>query len=113
MYDVDVKVVNLPPQLDGLSIALITDVHIGPTVHSARVAEIVGRVNERRPDAVAIVGDLVDGFVYNLERNARPLKELRSKYGVFYATGNHEYYHDDVVCVRGFLWTLSPKLFRF
>jgi uncharacterized protein len=84
--------------MDGFSLALLTDVHIGPTVSRGRVEQIVNAVNTHLPglDAVTVVGDLVDGFLSNLEQRAMPLQKLRSKWGVFFATGNHEYYHGDV-----------------
>jgi len=62
------------------------------------VEQIVHAVNTHLPrvDAVTVVGDLVDGFLSNLEQRAMPLEGLKSKWGVFFATGNHEYYHGDV-----------------
>ncbi|CAD5206581.1 unnamed protein product [Bursaphelenchus okinawaensis] len=96
VYTIDVQLKRLPQELDKFTIALITDVHIGPTVHKQRVKEIVDVVNKLSVDAVAISGDLVDGFVYNLDDVALELVALKSKHGVFYVTGNHEYYHDDI-----------------
>jgi predicted MPP superfamily phosphohydrolase len=39
-----------------------------------------------------ITGDLVDGSVEQLGALTAPLKELHAKDGVFFVTGNHEYY---------------------
>jgi predicted MPP superfamily phosphohydrolase len=69
---------------------LFLQVHIGPTVSKKRVKDIVEIVNGLNVDSIAIVGDLVDGFLVSIKEKAMPLKDLRSKYGVFYATGNHE-----------------------
>lgn len=99
---VDVSVMNLPPSMDGFSIALLTDLHVGPTVRRQRVAEIVSIVNSLHADAVAISGDLVDGFIPNIGSHALPLAKLQSKYGTFFATGNHEYYHGNVDDWLGF-----------
>jgi predicted MPP superfamily phosphohydrolase len=41
---------------------------------------------------VVITGDLVDGSVAELEPHVEPLKRLRAKDGVYFVTGNHEYY---------------------
>uniref|UniRef100_A0A9J2P2F1 G-patch domain-containing protein n=1 Tax=Ascaris lumbricoides TaxID=6252 RepID=A0A9J2P2F1_ASCLU len=88
--------IGLPPSFNDFSIALLTDVHIGPTVGRQRIRRIVSLTNSLQPNAVAIAGDLVDGFINRDANNALPLADLRSKYGTFYVTGNHEYYHSDV-----------------
>ncbi|HEX9162845.1 MAG TPA: metallophosphoesterase, partial [Thermoanaerobaculia bacterium] len=42
--------------------------------------------------AIAITGDLVDGYLDDLRDQVQPLAALRARDGVFYVTGNHEYY---------------------
>uniref|UniRef100_A0A7E4ZQL3 Metallophos domain-containing protein n=1 Tax=Panagrellus redivivus TaxID=6233 RepID=A0A7E4ZQL3_PANRE len=93
---VNVGIHNLPPELDGFSIALITDVHIGPTVGTSRINEIVEVINEAQTDVVTISGDLVDGFVDFLRPRAMPLAKLRSRFGTYLALGNHEFFHESV-----------------
>lgn len=73
-------------------IVQITDVHVGPTIGREFIEEIVARVNALEPDVVAITGDLVDGTVEQLAEHVAPLAKLRAKHGVFFVTGNHEYY---------------------
>jgi hypothetical protein len=41
---------------------------------------------------VVLTGDLVDGSVDHLEKEVQPLKQLQSRYGNYFITGNHEYY---------------------
>ena len=67
--------------------ALLTDIHIGPTVTTRRVERIVQETNMQHVDIVALVGDIGDGLVVNLKERAMPLADLRSKYGIFYVTG--------------------------
>ncbi|OZM74716.1 hypothetical protein CFN78_00255 [Amycolatopsis antarctica] len=83
---------RLDPRVAGFRIALISDVHLGPLLGRSFTERIVDIVNAERPDAVAIVGDLVDGSVEHLAEAAEPLRELRSPAGTFFVTGNHEYY---------------------
>jgi uncharacterized protein len=77
---------------DGITMAQLTDLHIGPTIGHKGLADIVRRTNELRPDIVAITGDLVDGTVAQLRDAVSPLRDLRAKHGVFFVTGNHEYF---------------------
>ncbi|TGN19758.1 metallophosphoesterase [Leptospira idonii] len=89
---IEVPVQNLHPDLDGFKIVQISDVHIGPTIKGKFLSHVVERINHLEPDFVAITGDLVDGNVNILKHHLLPLGALKSKYGTFFVTGNHEYY---------------------
>ena len=89
---VDVPIENLPPPLEGFSIAQISDVHVGPTIKRPYVEAIVAAVNALDADMVAVTGDLVDGSVGELAEHVAPLARLRSREGSYFVTGNHEYY---------------------
>jgi predicted MPP superfamily phosphohydrolase len=82
----------LPKELDGTTIVQLSDVHVGPTRGRDFVRQIVERANSLGPDVIAITGDLVDGSVRQLREQIEPLSELRAKHGVYFVTGNHEYY---------------------
>ncbi|MDG4834784.1 metallophosphoesterase [Solwaraspora sp. WMMD1047] len=89
---VQIPLAKLPRSLDGLRIATVSDIHIGPLAGRAHTERIVATINRVDADLVAIVGDLVDGTVGELGEAAAPLRDLRSRYGSFFVTGNHEYY---------------------
>ncbi|MBU7598430.1 metallophosphoesterase [Streptomyces sp. P38-E01] len=89
---VDVTLAKLPPAADGYRITLISDIHMSPVIGRGVTQRIVERANATDPDLIAIAGDLVDGQVKNLRGAAQPLGRLRAREGVFFATGNHEYY---------------------
>ncbi|HZQ62571.1 MAG TPA: metallophosphoesterase [Casimicrobiaceae bacterium] len=88
----DVAIPDLPPQLEGFSIAQISDLHVGPTIKGDYVRAVVEAVNELEADMIAITGDLVDGGVHELRAHTRPLADLRARHGTYFVTGNHEYY---------------------
>jgi uncharacterized protein len=90
--EVSVRLRRLPPRLDGLTIVQLTDVHVGPTIGRPFIEDIVARTNATNPDVIAITGDLVDGSVEDLREHVAPLAGLRARYGVYFVTGNHEYY---------------------
>ncbi|MGC4086308.1 MAG: metallophosphoesterase [Polyangiaceae bacterium] len=91
-HEVRITLERLPSELDGLSIVQISDVHIGPTLRREFLEEVVQQINALSPDVVAITGDLVDGSVEQLREHTAPLGQIRAKHGVFFVTGNHEYY---------------------
>ncbi|MFP2959790.1 metallophosphoesterase [Myxococcus sp. 1LA] len=90
---VTVPVAGLAPGLSGLKVVQLSDIHIGPTLDGRWLRRVVEQVNALQPDVVAVTGDLVDGTVDALRDEVKPLAELRASLGVFYVTGNHEYYH--------------------
>jgi predicted MPP superfamily phosphohydrolase len=87
-----VNISGLPPGFRGFSIVQISDIHIGAMSMRAELAEIVAMVNSLQPDLIAITGDLVDGDAAELARELAPLAKLKARHGVFFVTGNHEYY---------------------
>jgi predicted MPP superfamily phosphohydrolase len=89
---VKVPLANLPAELEGFTIAQISDMHVGPTIKRNFVEAIVERVNRLGADMVAITGDLVDGSVRDLAHDTQPLERLASRHGTYFVTGNHEYY---------------------
>jgi predicted MPP superfamily phosphohydrolase len=92
IHEVPVRLQRLPRALSGLTIAQISDLHVGPTIGEREVGRVVEATNRLRPDLVAITGDLVDGTVPSLAAAVGPLAGLRARYGVLFVTGNHEYY---------------------
>jgi len=92
LVEVDIPVSHLPTALHGFSIAQISDLHVGRTIKRGFVERIVARVNELNADLIAVTGDLVDGSVLDLSRHTAPLADLAARHGVYFVTGNHEYY---------------------
>lgn len=89
---VDIPLAELPQALWDFRIVQLSDVHIGPTIRRRFLSRVVAEVNRLHADAVAITGDLVDGPLASLSHQVEVLRELRSRHGTFFVTGNHEYY---------------------
>lgn len=92
--EVTIDVEGLAEDLDGVRIVQISDTHVGPTIRRPFAELVVSMVNELGADLVAVTGDLIDGYVPDLESEVAPFADLRARHGVFYVTGNHEYYWD-------------------
>jgi predicted MPP superfamily phosphohydrolase len=89
---VPIALAKLPRRLDGTRIAVVSDIHLGPLAGRSHTQRIVDIINALDADIVAVVGDLVDGTVAELGSAAEPLRQLRSRLGNFFVTGNHEYF---------------------
>ncbi|NEK60135.1 metallophosphoesterase [Geodermatophilus sabuli] len=108
---VPVTLPGLDPALAGLRIVTFSDGHLSSMYGGRRFERLVETVNAQRPDVVAIVGDLVDGDVAELRDEAAPLADLVSDQGVFFVTGNHEYFVDTDAWLRH-LPTLGVQVLR-
>ncbi|GJF17284.1 metallophosphatase [Mycolicibacterium cyprinidarum] len=112
MLRVPVRLRHLDPVFDGFRIAVVSDIHLGPLLGRAHTERIVGMINETEPDLVAVVGDLVDGTVQELGAAAAPLRDLQSREGTFFVTGNHEYFVEDTAAWLKELERLGLQVLR-
>jgi uncharacterized protein len=92
IVQISVPLKDLPSELEGFTIAQITDLHVGPTVKRGFVKSVANLVQNLHPDAIAVTGDIVDASVKEIGKDVAPLGELSAPYGKYFITGNHEYY---------------------
>ncbi len=92
VVEVTVPLAHLPEALDGFRIVQISDLHVGAAIRKRYVQKVVDMANDLKPDLIALTGDFVDGDVDDLLEDIAPLSGLRASEGVFFVTGNHEYY---------------------
>jgi predicted MPP superfamily phosphohydrolase len=89
---VDVPVANLPPELDGLRIAQLSDIHIGDYMPPHEIARAVDMANDLQPDISFVTGDFVSSVGDPLDVCITELSRLRAPLGVWGCNGNHEIY---------------------
>lgn len=83
--------------LEGLRIAMMSDLHLGAIVDKTRLSKMVEKVNELQPDIILIAGDIIDENIepFLKQNMGENFKQLKAKYGVYAITGNHDYYGGD------------------
>ncbi|MET0863488.1 MAG: metallophosphoesterase [Nakamurella sp.] len=91
---VAITIPGLPATATEMRIALVSDLHLGSISTRAFCQQVVDLVNSEQPDLVLLIGDLTDGTVAQLGDDLRPLADLRAPEGIFFVTGNHEFYFD-------------------
>jgi hypothetical protein len=106
-----VSLARWPTELSGYTVVQISDVHVGGTVGRGFVENLVRRTNALDPDMIVITGDLVDGSVNDLAHLVAPLASLHARDGVWFVTGNHEYYSGASAWVEH-LRTLGIRVLR-
>jgi len=95
---VEALVPNLASSFDGLRIAQLSDLHVGPHTSRRFLQRVVGTTHALAPDLIAVTGDLVDDRAEDVAVYARMLGSLTAPLGVFMIPGNHDVYAgwDDV-----------------
>lgn len=88
-YDISVDKACLS---DNISVAVISDFHVGAGARHSEMDKMAELVIEAKPDLILIDGDVCDSSssVSDLEYMEKTLKKLDCRYGIFYAEGNHE-----------------------
>ncbi len=86
-----IPVAGLPREWEGVTIAHITDPHVGRLSAVIRLREIVDMANAVQPDIVALTGDLVNRRETLTAELTRVLSALRPRAGSVAVLGNHDY----------------------
>ena len=73
-------------------IVLLTDLHLSRVVQNDKIQNIVEHVNAQNADALLLVGDIIDDEAKYTKPLLNLLKDLKAKNGIFYVSGNHEFY---------------------
>jgi predicted MPP superfamily phosphohydrolase len=90
---------NLPKELSGLRIAVISDIHVGgPFIDEKKLRLIVSKTNALKPDLIVIAGDYMSGNSWHGNRVepevfAPWLQGLRAPLGVYSVLGNHDWWY--------------------
>jgi predicted MPP superfamily phosphohydrolase len=89
----NLSVARKAAKLRQLNIVAVSDIHLGAIVGRSRIDGIVERINALDPDLVLLPGDIVDeDLAPVIKQNlGEALSSIKSRFGVFAVTGNHEY----------------------
>jgi predicted MPP superfamily phosphohydrolase len=97
--------INIPKgdsKLNELNIVMASDIHLSPIDGERLLVRIVDKINSLNPDIVLLAGDIVDDKAKVLEDRGigESFRKLKSKYGIYSITGNHEFINGVDSCVR-------------
>jgi uncharacterized protein len=94
LREIDVPLPGLPPELDGLTIAHVTDPHMGSFITDRKVRRIVEMTNDVDADLVLQTGDLINAALGDLPDGIAMCRQFRARYGVYHCQGNHDCIED-------------------
>jgi uncharacterized protein len=94
---------GLHPDLDGLRLVQLSDIHLSPFLSVQELERAVAMANETRAHIALVTGDLISTALDPLDICLDRLSKLRADGGVFGCLGNHEVYAgvEDYTATRG------------
>jgi predicted MPP superfamily phosphohydrolase len=90
----DLFIKDLDPAHDGLVIAQLSDIHVGPATPRRKIRRAVELANAAKPDLVFLTGDYIGHGRKWVPAVSELLSGLEAKEGVFSVLGNHDYWAD-------------------
>jgi len=97
---IEVRLANLPSALDGLTIAHLSDLHVGRFTHGAILERIVNATNGLGADLAVVTGDIINFGLRDLPAALDVVKGLGASSGVFACIGNHDLIEDGRAFVK-------------
>ncbi len=82
---------DLHPDLNGFTIAQVSDIHSSPFFRQQRSEQCVSLLKSAAPNLIVFTGDQVDGTPQMRDDDLKPFLHLSAPTGIFYIPGNHEY----------------------
>ncbi|HUT35110.1 MAG TPA: metallophosphoesterase [Planctomycetota bacterium] len=83
---------QLPPGSKPIRIVQVTDLHLNALMSRGRLARVIERIREARPDLLVFTGDFADEAGEHVAGLAAMLAEVHAPLGKLAVTGNHEFY---------------------
>jgi hypothetical protein len=97
---IDVALSSLPRELDGLRIALVSDLHVGTFTSGRIVKRIVEETSQLDADLILLPGDLINNALADLSDGLDAVSNMQSRHGAYLCVGNHDLFEDGEEFVR-------------
>lgn len=85
---------NIPPELKGTKITLVSDIHSGPYMTEKNLMEYAEVINNLNSDIILISGDHTNSNKEEVFPLVNAYKKLYAPKGIFGTLGNHDYFSD-------------------
>ena len=89
-----VQVSGLPPRLDGMTIAHLSDFHVGRFTRGRVLERIVEETNRLDADMIALTGDFINHSLRDLPAAIEIIRALRARHVIAGCEGNHDLIED-------------------
>jgi uncharacterized protein len=99
--EVELRIANLPEELEGFRIAQIADVQADARTNGSKLQGYVASVNSLKPDLILFGGDLVTNGTDYITAGAEAVGKMEARHGTYACLGDHDYFADRNMVIRG------------
>lgn len=96
-YQIDykeIKINNLPRELKGTTITLISDFHAGQYMNEKDIRNYADVISDLNSDIICIPGDFVNFEVKDIHFLTNAFRDLKAKHGIYGSLGNHDFFQN-------------------
>jgi uncharacterized protein len=109
---IEIPMANLPPALDGMQIAQISDIHLSGYMSRTDVRRAVDMTNDLGADLTVVTGDFITGSSDPIADCIEEVSRLHAPLGVWGCNGNHEIYAKAEDAAQQLFTEFGMKLLR-
>jgi predicted MPP superfamily phosphohydrolase len=109
---IEIPMANLPPALDGMQIAQISDIHLSGYMSRTDVRRAVDMTNDLGADLTVVTGDFITGSSDPIADCIEEVSRLHAPLGVWGCNGNHEIYAKAEDAAQQLFTQFGMKLLR-
>ena len=97
---------------NSLKIVCLSDIHYASFGSTLNISKMVKRINNLEPDIVLFIGDVIDSDIDKINKNdfITNVNNIKSTYGVFAITGNHELKYNTLEEIKNFYLKTNVRL---
>ena len=89
-----IPVPGLPRELNGITIAQVSDMHVGRFTSGRVLEKMVDTVNAMHPDLLLLTGDLINDALADLAHGLDLARKMEARFGSYIIEGNHDLIED-------------------
>lgn len=90
----NITIDNLPAELRGTTITLLSDIHAGQYMNEKEMREYADIINSLESDIVCIPGDFINFDVKDVHMLTNAFRDVKAKHGIYGSLGNHDFFQD-------------------
>ncbi|MCC6865215.1 MAG: metallophosphoesterase [Ignavibacteria bacterium] len=99
----DIMIDNLPAELKGTTITLISDIHAGQYMNEDDMKEYADAISSLNSDIICMPGDFVNYDSRDIHMLTRAFRDLKAKYGIYGTLGNHDFFQNAAYVAKALL----------
>ena len=106
--------INKSSSISSLDAVMISDLHVGTSIGKNKIEKIKTMIEKLSPQVLFICGDIFDHSSNEeiMKFAAEKLGSIKTDYGIYFVTGNHEYYLSNMTKILSYFDNTGIKVLQ-